>query len=106
MVDGVSVEDIFFVPKYAAGKNLALDVQIPGVQAVEGNTVTVLPDTPMSFEFSGGGGKTEAKEGNSVSMRASLSDRYGNIADNTTGYRLTLDVPEKYRKYATFRSGT
>jgi len=106
IVDGVSVGDIFFIPKYVAGKNLALDIQTPGISAVEGNNITVLPDAPMSFEFSGGGGKTEAKEGNRVSMRASLSDRYGNIADNTTGYRLTLDVPEKYRRYTTFSSGT
>jgi len=96
------VGDIFFTPKYVAGKNLSLDAQIPGIDAVDGNNITVLPDVPMSFEFSGGGGKAEAKEGNRVNMRASLSDRYGNIADNTTGYSLSLDVPEQYRRYAAF----
>jgi hypothetical protein len=72
---------------------------------VEGNTVTVLPDVPMSFAFAKKEDRIEAKESNLDNTRATLYDRYGNIAYNAPGYRLSLNIPEESKKYATL-SGT
>lgn len=59
----------------------------------------------MSFSFVKESDRVEAREGNADRTRATLYDRYGNIAYNTTGYSLSVSVPEEFRKYATL-SGT
>lgn len=44
--------------------------------------------------------RMEARDGNMNRTRATLYDRYGNVAYNTTGYNLTLKIPEGSEKYA------
>lgn len=55
----------------------------------------------MSFSFVKKDDRIEAKSGTMNNTRATLYDRYGNIAYNTTGYNLTLALPEESKKYAT-----
>lgn len=110
---GVSDTDIFLTPGHVAEKDIRIQAQIPGIKTIEGNTVTILPDEPMSFAFVKKDDRMEAREGNINHTRATLYDRYGNIASNTTGYNLSLRLPEESKKYATlsktehtFMSGT
>jgi hypothetical protein len=103
--NGVSETEINFTPGFVAEKNLHIHAQIPGVNAIEGDIITVLPDVPMSFTFSKQNDRMEAKEGDINNARATLYDRYGNIAYNATGKSLTLSIPEESKKYAT-TSGT
>ncbi len=110
---GVSETDIFLTPGYVAEKNLRILSQIPGVSAMEGDVVTILPDVPMSFAFVKKDDRMEAREGNLNTTRATLYDRYGNIAYTAMGYNLTLRIPEESQKYAsiadtehTFSGGT
>lgn len=98
--NGVSETDIAFTPGYVAEKNLHIQAQIPGVNTVEGNAITILPDVPMSFAFVKKDDRMEAREGNLNNTRATLYDRYGNIAYNTTGYNLNIHIPEESKKYA------
>ncbi len=60
----------------------------------------------MSFAFVKKDDRMEAKAGNLDNTRATLYDRYGNIAYNTTGYTLALSIPDDYAKYATLPGGT
>lgn len=100
IVNGVST-GVTLTPGYVAEKNLHIQTQIPGINDIEGDTVTVLPDVPMSFAFAKKDDRIEAKEGNTNNTRATLYDRYGNIPYNTTGYSLVLHIPDEYKKYAT-----
>ena len=98
--NGISEGDIFLTPGYVAEKNLRIQVQVPGIDTILGNTVTILPDVPMSFTFAKANDRMEAIEGNKDPTRATLYDRYGNIAYNTTGYTLNIAVPLESQKYA------
>ncbi len=100
IVNGVSETSVEFTPLSVAEKNLHIQAQVPGITAIEGDIVTVLPDVPMSFAFAKQSDKIEAKEGNIDNTRATLYDRYGNIAYNTNGYSLAVNVPDEYKKYA------
>lgn len=97
---GLSDTEIFLTPGYVAEKNLHIQAQIPGISTIEGDTVTVLPDVPMSFSFVKKDDRIEAKEGNLDNTRATLYDRYGNIASTAAGYNLTLRIPTESQKYA------
>lgn len=99
--NGVSEGNILLTPAYVAEKNLRIQVQIPGLGTVEGDSVNVLPDAPMSFAFATQADRMEAREGNTQNTRATLYDRYGNIAYNTLGYRLMVNIPLESQKYAT-----
>jgi hypothetical protein len=55
----------------------------------------------MSFTFAKKYDRMEARDGNLDTTRATLYDRYGNIAYLATGYNLALEIPEEYQKYAT-----
>lgn len=101
IVNGVSSSGITLTPGYVAEKNLQIRVQVPGITTIEGNTVTVLPDIPMSFAFAQKDDRMEAKASNVNNVRATLYDRYGNIAYTATGHTLGLRLPEESRKYAT-----
>lgn len=104
IVNGAST-GITLTPGYVAERNLHIQAQIPGIDDIEGDTVTVLPDVPMSFSFAKKDERIEAMEGNMDPTRATLYDRYGNIPYNATGYSLVLHIPDEYKKYATL-SGT
>ena len=99
--NGVSDADIFLTPRYVAEKNLRVQIQIPGIGTVDGGTLEILPDIPMSFAFSKQNDRAEAREGNIENTRATLYDRYGNVAYNTTGYHLVVSIPFESQKYAT-----
>lgn len=58
----------------------------------------------MSFEFATANDRMEAREGNTENTRATLYDRYGNIAYNTLGYRLMVNIPLESQKYAILAS--
>lgn len=102
--NGVST-GVILTPGYVAEKDLRIQAQIPGINDVEGNTVTVLPDVPMSFAFAKQYDRIEAVEGNTDRVRATLYDRYGNISYNAPGYSLSLHIPDEYAKHAVL-SGT
>lgn len=106
IVDGQSVDDIFLTPGYVAGKNLQMQMQIPGITTIVGDRVTVSPDVPMSFSFAKKDARLEAKKDNATRVRATMYDRYGNIANNTTGYTLALSIPEGLAKYASVSSNS
>lgn len=106
IVNGVSETEVLLTPAYVAEKNLKIGVQVPGISAVEGNSVTILPEVPMSFAFVKRHDRMEAKEGNINNIRATLYDRYGNIAYNTTGHTLSVRIPEESSKYATISNSS
>lgn len=103
--NGVSEAEIFLAPGYVAEKNLHIGARIPGISMIEGDTLTILPDVPMSFAFAKENDRIEAKIGNLNPTRATLYDRYGNIAYNATGYKFAVSMSEESKKYATL-SGT
>lgn len=100
IAQGISETGMFLTPGYVAEKNLRILSQVPGISVVEGNVVTILPDVPMSFAFVKKDDRMEARESNLNNTRATLYDRYGNIAHTATGYNLTLRIPEESQKYA------
>jgi len=102
--NGVSDGDIFFTPGYVAEKDLRIQAQVPGINTIEGDLLTILPDVPMNFEFIKAQDRMEARTGNFNKTRATLYDRYGNIAYNTTGYKLTTSLPQDSKKYASVSS--
>lgn len=104
--NGESSGALSLTPAFVSGHDLKLDIQIPGIDQIEGNTVNVLPDHPMSFEFQSDTSKVEAVAGNKIHIRASLYDQYGNIADNATGYSLSGSVLRNSEKYISFPDGT
>ncbi len=59
--NGVNTDKITLTPKYLAAKNLALDIQIPGIKDIESNTVTVLPDVAMRVGLSADQTSLEAR---------------------------------------------
>lgn len=101
IVNGVSEADIVLTPGTVAAKDIQMSIQVPGINTVEGNIITVLPDVPMSFTFAKKYDRIEARDGNLDATRATLYDRYGNIAYLATGYNLTLEIPQDYQKYTT-----
>lgn len=101
ITNGLSDTGTLLTPAFVAEKNLHIQAQIPGISAIEGDIVTVLPDVPMSFAFLKADDRIEAKVGLLDNTRATLYDRYGNVAYNTTGYKLTLSIPLESQKYAT-----
>ena len=72
----------------------------------EGDNVTILPDIPMHFDFTNPNPRLEAREGNTTLVRATLFDRYGNIAYNAPSSTLALNIPDEYQKYTVFPGGS
>jgi hypothetical protein len=101
ITNGLSDTGTLLTPAFVAEKNLHIQAQIPGISTIEGDIVTVLPDVPMSFGFLKVDDRIEAKVGNLDNTRATLYDRYGNIAYNTTGYKLAISIPPESQKYTT-----
>lgn len=102
--DGLSVTGALLTPKYVAGKDLKIDVRVPGVKDVENDLVTVYPDVPMRITLETEKPAIEAKTGETETVTAKLFDRYGNLAYNHAegAYSSKFSIPEHFRKYLRF----
>lgn len=61
---------------------------------------------PMIVDYANPNPRMEARESSTTTIRATLYDRYGNIASNASGHSLTLSIPEEYAKFAKLKSAT
>lgn len=87
-----------------AGKDLKIDVHVPGVKDVEGNVLTVYPDVPMRVSLETEKPAIEALTGETETVTAKLFDRYGNLAYNhgADAYVSKFSIPEHFHKYLRF----
>lgn len=98
--NGVSNEKIFFTPQFVAGENLAMDIQIPGIKSIDGNTISVLPDLPMRVGLAPDQASLEARTDVHTRITAKLFDRYGNLAYNhPAGLKANFFTPESAKQY-------
>lgn len=102
--NGLSATGALLTPKYVAGKDLKIDVRVPGVKDVENDLVTVYPDVPMRVSLETEKPAIEAKTGETETVTAKLFDRYGNLAYNHAegAYSSKFSIPEHFRKYLRF----
>ncbi|MBP8016521.1 VCBS repeat-containing protein, partial [Candidatus Gracilibacteria bacterium] len=100
--NGKNVEDVYLNPNFVAGKDIKLNINIPGINDIEGNIVTILPDKPMRLGLINTKQKFEAKSGEKTKIKAVLYDRYGNITFNDSSHKINFIIPEEYKKYISF----
>ena len=103
--DGTTTDPIALVPQFVAGNNLTLSVTMPGITTVDGNTVNILADSPMSIGMTVDHPQMEATAGSTSAVHATLYDRYGNIVMNAPSYSIRFNIPTTYRDQVNFGSG-
>ncbi|EKE27248.1 MAG: hypothetical protein ACD_3C00233G0001 [uncultured bacterium (gcode 4)] len=100
--NGKLTEDVYFVPNFVAGRNLKLNVSVPGIDVTENNTITVLPDKPLYVGLTNSKSKLEAKAWVSSVLKAALYDRYWNLTFNDSAHKVTFEIPAEFKKYTNF----
>ncbi|MDD2566021.1 MAG: VCBS repeat-containing protein [Candidatus Gracilibacteria bacterium] len=103
--NGKSEEDVYLFPGIVASKNIKINASVPGVDKIEGNIISVLPDKPMYVGLVNSNPKLEAKAGEKTTIKAALYDRYGNITYNDSSHSIKFQIPEEYQKYAELSGG-
>ncbi|MDD2487531.1 MAG: hypothetical protein PHS92_04120 [Candidatus Gracilibacteria bacterium] len=104
--DGKNEGEVNFVPNFVAGKDLKINLNLPGVNEFEGNVIEVLPDIPVKIEESISKDKIEAKKGEKAILTAKMYDRYGNVAYNAKNYKISFSIPDEYKTFAEFEGSS
>lgn len=95
---GVS-EPFLFSPGTRALSGAQILIQVPGVPRIVDATFTILPGAPMEMALTSDASQLEALTGSVFRIRATLLDRYGNIAWNhPTPSTVRLEIPAAYRR--------
>jgi len=104
--DGVSTAPFTLTPNYVSYDSVKLSLQVLGIEDVEGNMFTIHPEKPIRIGFHDVSHKIEAQDGNVIQIKASIFDKYGNVASyKTEGYTVTLTIPEEYSPLVYFTGG-
>ena len=79
---------------------------MPGITAIDGNIVTVLPDDAMSVGLTADDPDMDIRGIHTTTLHATLYDRYGNIVTNhSPDYRVHFELPASSHGLLRFASG-
>lgn len=95
-------ELVQFKPNFVAWKNIKIWVTIPGIPEVSWNFINILPDVPMSVELTSSNDKIEAKIWEKTTVKATLYDRYSNVAYNVINQKIKFEILDEYKNYVNF----